>query len=98
MTTFENWFSSDWRKMLHGAQCEGEALSCFRIADASWDRRAGYLMWVQLGRPKAAWQTIYPIEQQKDHTVHLPPRFEPAPDDDLLALPSDPDIEDLLAL
>lgn len=91
MTPFEKWFSSDWLKTLRNAADEGEALSNGRICDASWDRRAGYLVWVMMGRPDAAW-----VEQTK----HLYDRTAAPADDteDLLALPSDPEIEDLLAL
>ena len=87
MTPFEQWFSSDWGKALRGADDEGEALSNGRIRDASWDRRAAYLFWVQTGRPNAAW-----VEQTR--TLRQPAD----PVEDLLAMPSDPEIEDLLAL
>lgn len=56
MTPFEQWFSADWQKALREVPADTTVLSSgFSIAGASWDRRAGYLLWNALGRPNAAW-------------------------------------------
>jgi len=104
-TPFENWFSSDFRKMLIDCPDDRDVLSSgFSIATASWDRRAAYLLWVMLDRPPAKWTTIYPITPKEPGLIiGPPPTFSPIDEiEELLAgpapaaKPSD-DIEDLLA-
>lgn len=61
MTRFEKWFSSDFIKALHQVDHEPGVLSSgHTLKNASWDRRAAYLLWVERGRPDAAW-----VEQTK---------------------------------
>lgn len=57
MTSFEQWFSSDWRKLLDNITPEPGILSSgFTLDTASWDRRAAFLLWDLMGRPRAAWR------------------------------------------
>lgn len=61
MTPFEKWFSSDFQKAIHQVKAEPGVLSSGHcLSTASWDRRAAYLLWVEHGRPDAAW-----VEQTK---------------------------------
>lgn len=91
MTPFERWFSADWQKLMQSIPAEPGVLSNFTIDTASWDRKAAYLLWDALGRPNAAW-----VDQM--HAARSKPPAAPAEPDDLLALPADPEIEDLLSL
>jgi len=87
MTAFEQWFSGDWQKLLHSVPDDRTVLSSgFTIATASWDRRAAYLLWVELGKPDASW-----VQQMRRFKETLakqpPPTFAPIAKD----------IEDLLS-
>jgi hypothetical protein len=76
VTPFEQWFSSDFIKALHQVEHEPGVLSSgFTLKNASWDRRAAYLLWVERGRPNAEW-----VEQTKGL------RAAPALDPELAAL------------
>lgn len=81
MTPFEQWFSSDWRKLLLSVSNDQGVLSSgFTLDTASWDRRAAFLLWDRMGRPRAAWrEQMAPLYDRK------PP-----------AVPSDDDLGDLL--
>lgn len=93
MTPFEQWFSADWVKVLREVPADTTVLSSgASIASASWDRRAGYLLWNALGRPNAAWvDQMAPLYAKSGQTEI----------EDLLGDPPEPsaadEIEDLLA-
>lgn len=56
MTAFETWFSADFQRLLTTIEPEdGVFSSSLGIQHASWDRRAGFLLWAALGRPNAGW-------------------------------------------
>lgn len=93
MTPFEQWFSSDWHKLLLSVSNEPGVLSSgFTLDTASWDRRAAFLLWDRLGRPRAAWrEQMAPLYDRK------PPDAEAAADDGLCdLLGGDADLAELL--
>ncbi len=56
MTSFERFFAEDFKRKLDAVKGEPGIFTSasLRIEDASWDRKAAFLLWVALGRPGAA--------------------------------------------
>jgi hypothetical protein len=70
VTDFENWFSSDFIKALHQVKHEPGVLSSgHTLENASWDRRAAYLLWCERGRPAATWVEQTRALREKPPTV-----------------------------
>jgi hypothetical protein len=53
MTPFEQFFANEFPTMLRTVEAPADVLTAGRIEEASWDRKAAYLLWVALDRPGA---------------------------------------------
>ena len=51
LTPFEQYFATRFQISLDHVGDEVVFSSGFTISSASWDRKAAYLLWVELGRP-----------------------------------------------
>jgi hypothetical protein len=51
MTPFEQFFENDFSRMLRTVEAPADVLTAGRIEEASWDRKAAYLLWMALGQP-----------------------------------------------
>lgn len=53
MTPFERFFATEFKKRLDEVGSEPGALSSgVPLSEASWDRKAAFLLWDALGRPE----------------------------------------------
>lgn len=89
MTPFEAWFSSDFQKRIRTVTSEpGVFSNGFRIDDASWDRKAAFMLWEAEGRPAPTYPSLQNPDPKESFVARryeaAPPAAEPNPMDDVL--------------